>query len=82
MGRGDVMKKVPSLLLLCCLLQACQSTSKTEGIEPSAGNAVRNNVVAHVIDPWPREASQRAISFDARYIIQNNTKQADPPPAR
>jgi hypothetical protein len=76
------MTKRLVLFLLPLILQGCQSTSEMEGIAPSAGNAVRTNIVAHVIDPWPRESSSHAIAFDARYIIQNNTRQPEAPPAR
>lgn len=41
-----------------------QYLDRKETVAFSAGNAVQTNVVAHLIDPWPKHARLRNIPFD------------------
>lgn len=41
-----------------------QYLDRKETVAFSAGNAVQTNIVAHLIDPWPKHARLRNIPFD------------------
>ena len=53
------------LALLASGLAGCsQYLHRKDSVALSAGNAVQTNIVAHLIDPWPPHARNRAIAFD------------------
>lgn len=41
-----------------------QYLDRKDTVAFSAGNAVQTNIVAHLIDPWPKHARLRNIPFD------------------
>ncbi|MDB5569304.1 MAG: hypothetical protein JWN93_487 [Hyphomicrobiales bacterium] len=58
--------------ILCGLvsLAGCaEYLDRREAITAHVGDAVRANVAVNVIDPWPREASERSMRLGARRAI-------------
>lgn len=52
------------LIAMSASVGCAQYLDRKDTVAFSAGNAVQTNVVAHLIDPWPKHARIRNIAFD------------------
>lgn len=72
-----------SAVLLASALGGCgrEYIDRSDTITPGSGDAVRANIVAHVIDPWPRSASNTNIIFSGERMVDavRSTRAGDPP---
>jgi hypothetical protein len=58
-----------ALATTLAILGGCSEyLDRRETIALSGGNAVATNVVAHMVDPWPRESANRNIAFNGAKI--------------
>ena len=58
-----------ALATALAILGGCSEyLDRRETITLSGGNAVATNVVTHMVDPWPRESTNRNIAFNCAKI--------------
>ena len=46
---------------------------RRDSISVTSGDAVRQNVVTHVIDPWPRQSRNRNITLSGERAVENTS---------
>jgi ABC-type uncharacterized transport system auxiliary subunit len=77
--------KLACLFALALTLSGCNEyLDRRDSISPVAGDAVRQNMVTHVIDPWSRHAYDRNITISGERAVANTivTKEASDPPEK
>lgn len=47
-----------------CLASCSQYVDRDETVFLGAGDAVQSNMMAHIIDPWPRDVGNTRISYN------------------
>lgn len=52
---------------------------RRDSISVYAGDAVRSNIVTHVIDPWPRPSANARLTLGAQRMIDAKERKADAP---
>jgi type IV pilus biogenesis protein CpaD/CtpE len=65
----------PTILLAGLVLAACSTPANTP--RPEFGQAVRNNMAAHIIDPQPPESMELPPSDGVRRALMMQRYQAD-----
>ena len=82
---SNLVRSLALAAVLAMLAGCSEYLDRRNTIALSGGNAVANNMVTHMVDPWPRDSANRDIAFngasgtyEAAPVAQNNTAPIGP----
>ncbi|MBX9760267.1 MAG: hypothetical protein K2Y29_15930 [Beijerinckiaceae bacterium] len=80
---GDAkIAKLAALAALALMLAGCNEyLDRRDSISPVTGDAVRQNMVTHVIDPWSRHSRDRNITLSGERAVANTNVTKEAPDA-
>ena len=73
----DCIRSTAASLVLAALLVGCSDyLDRRDTLSLGSGEAVQTNINAHVIDPWPRVAQNRNLTFSGERMLRAARREA------
>ncbi len=80
-SRSQIIRVGGACALALTLAGCNEYLDRRDSISPVSGDAVRQNMVTHVIDPWPPYSQNRNITLSGERAVENTALPKEAPDA-